>query len=855
MPNVSPCPFERDSITIESNGDILVKISGKTVRFSNIFPPCPNVLVSTFLPDPPVAGQVTTITFNAPVSNVQLTLNGEPLEVSGSGTTWSFIATESGQLVVQAEADGYLPYSESVEVEGSSEVAPSIISAVITGNSTVGSVLTATVVATGNPNPTVSIQWLVNGSAVSGATNQTFDTSGLDVGDVVTFSAVASNGVTPNASATSENSITVEEDQDLQLQLSTNSLVGGEGYLGRVEGLTKYQAENWDFRHTIVGLTEERFDYVPESLPRQDASNRKYFATGFMAAFAGLPAGTHTHRVEIYKSPLSTEPDEVLEEQITVLALEEFFAPEDIFYFDATQTDSTIPWDDVPTTVPAARKLRTVAQWNAVVSGENATRKRLLRIIDASGLDIGSNPRLVGGGLYFQGWGNKTREVNAFIGGGTAGAGPWTAYGAIMDGIKIKGTTNTETGDFMLTASHGHGPVSLTDHYNIKQGTVVNCEITNGYMLQGDMSGIPTGPVKPFVVFNTLITDWANFGIWAENQFGFYCGCKITQNPLACNGVEGKSMQPTNNYPDHGGIRLASPAKVITYGCHIFNNCGWSQDNPSYVGHVLMATQATLRIGSTLNSVCEYVGQNNILEGGVSLGTSLPLVSTDTSAWFAVGDFRCNILVAPITMGGGFSFSNPGISAQELLVIYPKAQRVSGNPTRLFADEGAYVPGVGKNPDRYAFPSTIRNITVLDRRDDTQLENASIPTTIEMGAASLHPSTPAEYLSQLSTSDILLLVPDYELADTGEPNVPYNYSLEVLPVEAMNRGLRHFYTVNTLNDTFDERPETAYPTGSIAIPVPTNPSAFTDGTPGGSVVDLRGALKGTATPVGCIAVS
>lgn len=31
------------------------------------------------------------------------------------------------------------------------------------------------------------------------------------------------------------------------------------------------------------------------------------------------------------------------------------------------------------------------------------------------------------------------------------------------------------------------------------------------------------------------------------------------------------------------------------------------------------------------------------------------------------------------------------------------------------------------------------------------------------------------------------------------------------------------------------------------------PAAFSDGTAGGSVVDLRGALKGSATPVGCIA--
>ena len=68
-------------------------------------------------------------------------------------------------------------------------VAPSI-----SGTSTVGSILTANNGTWTGEGITFSYQWSVNGSAVAGATDNTFDTTGRAVGNVVRVKVYAENG-------------------------------------------------------------------------------------------------------------------------------------------------------------------------------------------------------------------------------------------------------------------------------------------------------------------------------------------------------------------------------------------------------------------------------------------------------------------------------------------------------------------------------------------------------------------------------------------------------------------------------------------------------------------------------------
>ena len=106
------------------------------------------------------------------------------------------------------------PTATLSEIMGGSAVpvpdaAPVIIAApVISGSAFEGATLTATLgSASGNPAPTASRQWLSNGSPVSGATGETFVTTGLS-GQSVTHRLTWSNGVGSPAVSTS-NAISV----------------------------------------------------------------------------------------------------------------------------------------------------------------------------------------------------------------------------------------------------------------------------------------------------------------------------------------------------------------------------------------------------------------------------------------------------------------------------------------------------------------------------------------------------------------------------------------------------------------------------------------------------------------------
>lgn len=65
-------------------------------------------LTAALSPNPPVAGELLTITFSAAPDSVSATLDGDPLTISGSGTSWTVtIPPQGGDLVIDPEKDGY----------------------------------------------------------------------------------------------------------------------------------------------------------------------------------------------------------------------------------------------------------------------------------------------------------------------------------------------------------------------------------------------------------------------------------------------------------------------------------------------------------------------------------------------------------------------------------------------------------------------------------------------------------------------------------------------------------------------------------------------------------------------------
>lgn len=75
-------------------------------------------LTATLSPNPPVAGQVLTITFSAAPDTVTATLDGSAITVSGSGTEYSVTPATVGELIVTATKAGFDGYTDTLTVFG-----------------------------------------------------------------------------------------------------------------------------------------------------------------------------------------------------------------------------------------------------------------------------------------------------------------------------------------------------------------------------------------------------------------------------------------------------------------------------------------------------------------------------------------------------------------------------------------------------------------------------------------------------------------------------------------------------------------------------------------------------------------
>lgn len=112
------------------------------------------------------------------------------------------------------------------------QTAPVVQSATISGTTTPTGDLVANVAASGNPTPApASIQWTKGGVDIPGATGSTFTKDGaVATDDVIGFRYVVSNGVLPNATGTSQNSVTITAQPEMTATISPNPLVADDDF-------------------------------------------------------------------------------------------------------------------------------------------------------------------------------------------------------------------------------------------------------------------------------------------------------------------------------------------------------------------------------------------------------------------------------------------------------------------------------------------------------------------------------------------------------------------------------------------------------------------------------------------------
>ncbi len=135
------------------------------------------------------------------------TRNGSPI-TGAVNSTYTIQVADDG-TTIRCEVRGTNAYGVSSFVASSNSVsavnavAPTVGTPSISGTTTVGSTLTASLGAvTGIPTPTVTYQWRRNGVDISGATNTTYVLVSADAGKNITFVQTAVNPA-GTASATS----------------------------------------------------------------------------------------------------------------------------------------------------------------------------------------------------------------------------------------------------------------------------------------------------------------------------------------------------------------------------------------------------------------------------------------------------------------------------------------------------------------------------------------------------------------------------------------------------------------------------------------------------------------------------
>lgn len=186
-------------------------------------------LNATVSPDPIVAGQQFTITFEDEPETVAVTQDGTPLEVAGTGLSRTATAPNVGAVTIDARKDGFRRFYSTRDVVEAppTPVAPNVsATASISASGTVLDGPLDTV--TGYPAPEPAFQWFDGDTPISGATAKSYDHGGTD--GAYRRQTTWTNGVGSPAVSTS-NTITIAPAPGIEVvSLTPNPMVAGQSF-------------------------------------------------------------------------------------------------------------------------------------------------------------------------------------------------------------------------------------------------------------------------------------------------------------------------------------------------------------------------------------------------------------------------------------------------------------------------------------------------------------------------------------------------------------------------------------------------------------------------------------------------
>lgn len=629
---------------------------------------------------------------------------------------------------------------------------------------------------------------------------------------------------------------------NITLALSRTELVGAQGYTFEVLGLTDDQLNRGHFVHSIVGMEDVLLDHFPAYAMADGAmplGAQKYVQTGWFGAFAQLPTGTHTHRLEAWIAWDQDAPI-VIEQEVTVQdPIAYFSALNQIYYADLSRPDKTGDWPGTPTGTPVRMKLNTLAEINAVFASKNTGGMVLIRGEVEGTIDF--SHRNKSNGVYLTSYDGRAKIKGGLTGVTDSGEALWPF--SVVEGLDFE-----STGD-VIGGNVGQGAAGIAD--GVKNWTKT-LSVTYAGITMKNMNGLyPTDSADhdaELVVFNSKITDWMDIGIFVRGKVAA-CGNFICQNPLTINGVEGKSGNPA--FPDHGCIR-SGYALTQAYNKNMFFTCnGWSMDN-SAVSHKVAAHQPCLRLNSGGDAGLRCCIMGNFFEGcAMTIGKG---ASSDSNYPAEIVTVRHNIMLATAAMSAMINCGTTNVFIADNMYIVPKVKRFVGNTVRFF-NFGLSTQGATADPpidvSMYEGKIWVRNNTILDLREGVTDPLSALIENQLAAAAKLGIAT--------HDDSNAIFVPNRAPSDVG---APYMSDPDVMFVQSalvpQFWGLRQRYTKETLNDTLVADDSYATPSDAVQLVVPQTgakmltASAVT--TSDATLFDLFGNRR-TAQSIGAISAS
>lgn len=636
--------------------------------------------------------------------------------------------------------------------------------------------------------------------------------------------------------------------ENLDVSLSRNELIGAQGYVFTVTGLSKDRLNRGHFVHSIVGLENLQFDYLPkaEGNKGMPLGTQKFIQVGWAGTFANLPAGTYTHRLEAWLTWGQAEPI-IIEKTITVIDKMDFFGSKNtIIYYDPTQTDRSVDWPFVPAGTPADRKATNREELSGISVSKNnpdwgSTKMILIRggtELDATGKNLDINPRGMTGGIYLSSYGEGKGTIRGLGTGGSSGSAsdPEVSF-MVIENLRFIGQVDLVNG---TAVNSDAGEV-----YVGGAGKVRNCTIT-------DIEATNLGAVRPangneesdYILFNCRIHGWGNFGYYVGGaHFIGMAGNYICQDSLAVCGVETKAT--VNNFPDHGPFRAAGVHIIAINNNMTFSNTGWSFDN-STVGHQIAAHQPSFRINT--NSL---ISMKACIIGNYSEGEFIAVGRGDNALGNIVPaelvTIKNNLVVTTAATSSVFGVQTPNTFVADNYVIIPDIKRFVGNRMTVlnFGIPQGNGTTVTVDPSMAAGTLEFQNNTIEDRRSYLPSTNNIFDRLI---SSSMRLAV-GNGVDTLEADNLLYL--RHTPSDLKGPAIPFlDVDYEDTDLTTQFWGLRQRYTTTTLNDTEHLDASYATPEGTIRFIVPQMESAArTQGilpVEKRTLFDFRGQRKASA---------